>query len=145
MKSLYKISALFILLTFMSSCYEDNAYWLDENIREGGTYYPVIQNLNVAPANGDTYAAGGTAVLSLQYWSRDDVRTLDYYQTIDGVETLIESVAYQYSYDPESEAELFDYNYSIPGNASGKTIELRVEVVTVFDVIRESTTSISVE
>lgn len=131
----------------MTSCYEDNPYWLDENIKEGGTYFPVIQRFTVNNQNGDALSSassGESIVLKTQYWCKDEISNLVFYQTVDGVESIIASVPYESSFDPESEAQLYSYTTTVPNAASGTTVMYRVEVVTVYDLTKSATSSIAI-
>lgn len=133
------------LLMTLSACYKDNEYWLDENIKEGGTYYPLIQEFNATPVNDSVFTAGGTAELSVIYWSRDEVKELEFYRILNigdtaQTETLIERVDANPEFEPESEAFIQSIMYSIPDGTSGDTLHLKTIVRTVNDLEREATT-----
>lgn len=132
------------LITTAISCYDAEEFWLDENIKEGGTYYPVIQTLTITPGSGDFFESGKEINIALQYWSRDEVKEIKYYQTVDGVETLIDTKPYTPSFDPVSEAELFNYTTTLPSVDSGSSVGYRVSVTTVFDLSRESSKTVTV-
>ncbi len=141
MKNISIICILFSLVA-LTSCYDEDQYWLDDNIIEGGTYYPVIQKLTVDPAV-DTIDAGTTITLDLYYWSRDDVRDLRY-DLVDvdaGTTETLETVAYTESWDAETEAEKFSKSYQIPTDASGKSLKYEVTVTTVNDLTRTASIS----
>lgn len=138
---------IIILISFFlaQACYEEPDFWLDQNIKEGGTYYPVIQSLTISPSSGTGFKSGQSVEIALQYWSRDEVKELQYYQIVNGVETLLGSEPYQDSFDAESEAQLFKYTTTLPTADSGTQVTYKVSVVTVHELSKSTSRNVVIE
>lgn len=134
-----------VVLMSLTACYKDNPYWLDENIKEGGTYYPLIQEFTATPIDGDKFVEGAKVNLSVVFWSRDDIKGLEFYEVDDIAENLIKVVDYNAEFDEEMEAWRQSIEYTIPNGTADSTITLKAEVITVYDLTRESLISIDVE
>ncbi len=134
------IFSIIILGLFMSSCYKET-YWLDDNVDTDGSFYPQIQRVTPSNASPDE---GESVTLTVKYWSRDAVKQVDIYQSIDGAETSYSTNPYENHFDQESNVEVWPLTYVVPSGTSGKTITLRVAVVTEKDVEKSYTTKLTV-
>ncbi len=141
----YTTVLLALLFISLTACYKDNPYWLDENIKKGGTYYPVIQEFYATPVQDSSFVEGGTAELSLLFWSRDEVKQLEFYKVEDSTEILLKKAPYNPTFDHDSEAWLQSIEYKIPAGTSGTVLNFRAVVRTVNDLTKDATTSIAVE
>jgi len=144
MKKIYIV--LVLGMTFwMSSCYEQQT-WVDANVTEGGKYYPVIQLFTVSntPAGGN-FTVGSEAQLKLQYWSVDPVKSLDLYATVGGNSGLFSSTPYSYSYSADVGAEVVTLTYTVPSEAAGSSVDLKVVVACENGLSREKSVKITVQ
>ncbi len=144
-----KIHYILLLLftaTFLTSCYDDDEYWLDDNVVEGGKYYPVIQDFFVTPTSGETFTAGGSITTDLFYWSRDAVKNVRYTATYPSG-TIIELGIFPYesAWNSETEAEELKKSFTLPSDAGGQEITIGVEVITEYDLVRSAKASITLE
>ncbi|UII24418.1 hypothetical protein LVD15_13915 [Fulvivirga maritima] len=136
-----KILYIFLVLTIMTSCY-DEEYFIDDNTTTNGDHYPVIQSLVV---EGEM-VSGNSLNLIMHYWSLDAIDHFELYSTEpEQDEALVASIPYQYSYDEETESEVITISYEIPTVSSGAEIDLRVLVINENGLERETTTSITIE
>lgn len=144
----------FLILT-LTACYKDNPLWLDQNIKKGGTYYPLLQEFYATP---DTASVGDKVQLSVVFWSRDDVKQLEFYRIEGSTETLISTAPFDATPDipdpDDKDADLADYSeawiqsveYIVPTvDSTGTTIQIKAVVRTVNDLTRDATTEIVVK
>lgn len=136
------IFIIFGILLTLSSCYKEED-WLAENIKEGGTYYPVIQTLTVTPTSGD-FTEGNTVMISMQYWSRDDIKEITFNAVLDGVETQLVSTTSSTRFDLEQNVDVLEHTYTIPAGSLGKEITISGVVTTVNDLDRVKESSFTV-
>ncbi len=137
----------YLLITVLSlsvfSCYTEEDFVRD-NIKEGGTYYPVVQDVIAEPIDGN-YAEGSTVQLTIYYWSRDELATIEFFETIDNNTNLIHSATTPSGYDEERNVDFVSYLYTIPPGSSGKEIQFTGTVTTVHDLQKSANATITVE
>ncbi len=142
MKTIKLLFILSVFLTFVA-CYQEEDF-VGDNIKEGGTYYPVVQDVYAEAADG-TFAEGSTVQLTIFYWSRDDVSKIEFIESLDGTDTVINSVISATGYDTDRNVDFVTYNYTIPSGSSGKEISITGTVTTVNDLSKSKSASFTVE
>ncbi|MBL3658001.1 hypothetical protein [Fulvivirga sediminis] len=136
-----RIFYILLMLIIMTSCYEEE-YFIDDNTTSNGDHYPVIQSLVV---EGDVLS-GNSLNLIMHYWSLDPIDHFELYATEpEQQESMVNTIAYQYSYDEETESEVISIPYEVPNLKSGSNVDLRVLVINKNGLTREAITSITVE
>lgn len=134
---------LFVLFSVLlvTSCYEETD-WVEDNSTTNGHHFPMIQD--VIPES-DTVQAGATVAVNVYFWSRDEVKELDFLQTINGTETLLSTSAPQVTYDEERNVDVMNFSYTVPDTSmAGSSITLTSVVRTVHDLTRSKSASIVV-
>lgn|GEM_PF-2906871 len=141
-----KILYVAVYMVLLSSCYKESD-WISDNVDTDGYFYPLIQDVLVEPANSTatSFAEGDEALISIYYWSRDDVASVEIFETIDGNEKLIHTATQPTRFDPARSVDVLETSYTIPTGTSGKEITIRAVVTTVNGLSRDKATTIVVD
>ncbi len=138
-----KILFFLPLLVLFSSCYKESN-WIADNVDTEGYFYPLIQDVLAEPANGTDITEGSEVLISVYYWSRDDVASVELFETIDGNEKMIHSASAPTRFDAERSVDVLEYSYTVPAGTAGKDITIKAVVTTVNGLSREKATSFTV-
>ncbi len=138
-----KILGFLPILLLTSSCYKESN-WIAENVDTEGFFYPLIQDVIAESTTGDPIAEGSELLVSVYYWSRDPVATVELYETIDGNEQVIHTATEPTRFDAERSVDVLEYTYTVPAGTAGKEITLKAVVTTTNGLSRDKSTSFTV-
>jgi len=126
MKLQYISLWLGLIVLSVTACYEEPD-WLGDNTTPGAGNFPVISLFELT--NGEEFAPGETAQMSLYYFSVDEIDRIVLFSIIDGNETEVQSFAYQPNFDETQQTDRLDMSYTVPAEVPGGTvITLKVEI-----------------
>ena len=125
MKNLILSSLILSTILLLSSCYK-STNWLNDNVDSTGKFYP---NVLINTLDSATYSANGKVRLYIEYWSKDKMKTVNFYDSVGtAARKLVFSTPYAPAYSSFKKSDTLVYNYTVPASAaSGTTI--RVDAV----------------
>lgn len=138
-----KILSFLSIAILLGSCYKESN-WIADNVDTEGFFYPLIQDVIAEPTTGDAIAEGSKLLISVYYWSRDPVATVELYETIDGNNKTIHTATEPTRFDAERSVDVLEYTYTVPNGTSGKEITIEAVVTTTNGLSRNKSTSFTV-
>ena len=137
-----KIFFVFLSLGLVfSSCYKEEN-WVDDNSQTEGKYYPVIQE--VVRSGTDTIASGETVTLTVNYWSKDPIKSLEITETANGEDKSVLVWDYVDSFNEEAYAEVTKLDYTAPSFADTTNVELTVTLLNENGLSRKESVKVVV-
>ncbi len=123
-----------------SSCYKEEN-WLAENSDTENKYFPVIQKVE---SSVSTLHSGETAVITVTYWSHDDIKEIELWANENGEDRKVTTWPYTDSFDKDAYAEVTNLDYVAPTFADTTDVTIKAVVNNANGLSKSKTVSLTV-